>query len=80
MLRRLEPALFAFLALLLLSDNAHAYLDPGTGSILLQGLIGGIAGALFVLRVYWGKLKTLLSPRARRAQVSVPGQQAEEDR
>ena len=25
---------------------AHAYLDPGTGSIILQGIIGAIVGAL----------------------------------
>lgn len=80
MRRRIESVLFAFPVLLLLSGNAHAYLDPGTGSILLQGLIGGIAGALFVLRLYWGKLKTLLSPRARGTPVPAPGPRAEKDR
>jgi len=46
------------IALLLSTQNAYAYLDPGTGSIILQGLIGGIAGTLFAVRLYWGKLKS----------------------
>jgi hypothetical protein len=36
---------------------AHAYLDPTTGSILLQGLLAGVAGATVVLRLYWGRVK-----------------------
>ena len=35
---------------------AHAYLDPGTGSILIQGLIASIAAAGVVLRTYWHRL------------------------
>lgn len=36
---------------------AYAYLDPTTGSILLQGLLAGLAGAVVVLRLYWARLK-----------------------
>ena len=36
---------------------AYAYLDPTTGSILLQGLLAGVAGAVVVLRLYWARLK-----------------------
>ncbi len=32
---------------------AHAYLDPGTGSMLLQLLLGGVAGVLVVGKLYW---------------------------
>lgn len=49
--------ILAGLIFLLSTRNAYAYLDPGTGSMLLQGLIGGIAGGLFAARLYWGKLK-----------------------
>ena len=38
---------------------AHAYLDPGTGSILLQGLFAAVVGGLVTIRLYWAKLKTL---------------------
>ena len=39
---------------------AYAYMDPGTGSLLLQGLLGGIAGAVVVIRLYWHKLTSWL--------------------
>jgi hypothetical protein len=39
---------------------AHAYLDPGTGSILLQAIIGGVASGLFIMRIYWRKIKNFL--------------------
>jgi len=38
-------------------SSAHAYLDPATGSILLQGLLAGIAGLTVVLRLYWARIK-----------------------
>lgn len=40
---------------------AHAYLDPGTGSMILQGILGAIAVAGAVVSVYWNKLKLLVS-------------------
>jgi len=36
---------------------AHAYLDPGVGSYAVQVAIAGMAGALFALRSFWGKLR-----------------------
>ena len=58
-MNRIYMALLAVPALLLFStQDAYAYLDPGTGSMLLQGLIGGIAGGMFAIRLYWGKLKS----------------------
>lgn len=40
---------------------AYAYLDPGTGSILLQGLVAAVAGGIVAAKLYWGKLKEFLS-------------------
>ena len=37
----------------------HAYLDPGSGSFLIQLLIAGIVGAGFLIKVYWKKIKGL---------------------
>jgi hypothetical protein len=39
------------------SAAAHAYLDPGTGSILVQSLLAGIAGAVAVISLYWQRVK-----------------------
>lgn len=43
------------------TGDAFAYLDPGTGSIIIQGIIGAIAGGLVVGRMYWYKFKGLFS-------------------
>jgi len=40
---------------------AHAYLDPGTGSMVLQAIIGAIAVSGAAVSVYWNKLKALFS-------------------
>ena len=48
-----------FASCVALPATAHAYLDPGTGSILLQGLIAAIAAGLAIGRMYWAKLKAL---------------------
>ena len=48
--------------------SAHAYLDPGTGSILLQGLIAGIAGGLVVFKLYWARMKAFFSPNKKEQQ------------
>jgi hypothetical protein len=38
----------------------EAYLDPATGSMILQGLLAGIAGAFVVLRLYWKRFKAFV--------------------
>ena len=54
MRRLLLPAL-----LLALPLDAAAYIDPGTGSLILQGLIAAFAAAAFVIRGYWYRIKAL---------------------
>jgi hypothetical protein len=52
----LAAGLFLWLGL---PGVAHAYLDPGTGSAVIQMLVAGVMGALFLLKVYWRKLASL---------------------
>lgn len=52
----IAPATLFFAALIV---PAHAYLDPGTGSMILQAIIGAIAVAGATLSVYWAKAKQL---------------------
>ena len=40
---------------------AYAYLDPGTGSIILQAIIGVIAASLTAISIYWEKFKSIIS-------------------
>lgn len=39
--------------LLMGTTPAHAYLDPGTGGMLLQLLLAGIAGLIIWLKLNW---------------------------
>jgi len=50
----------AFVALFTLGPtSAYAYLDPGTGSVLLQGAIAAVAGGLLAIRAYWRSIMGL---------------------
>lgn len=42
------------------SPLSAQYLDPGSGSILIQVLIGGLVGLVAALKLYWGKISGLL--------------------
>jgi len=33
-----------------------AYLDPGAGSILLQAVVAGVLGGIFVIKLFWKRL------------------------
>lgn len=53
---------YKFILILLLltlgvSSPAYAYLDPGTGSVMLQGLLAGIVSGLAIVKIYWQRLK-----------------------
>lgn len=37
-------------------DRVEAYVDPGTGSYVLQLLLAGLLGALFALKVFWHRM------------------------
>ncbi len=52
------------LVLLILTRDAHAYLDPGTGSYIFQLVIAGILGASLAIKIYWGKIKIFFSQLA----------------
>jgi len=68
----------AVLAFILVSGQAYAYLDPGTGSYILQLLIAGVLGGLFAIKIYWAKLKAFFQSRFSKAK-SDPGGDAPQD-
>ncbi len=37
-----------------------AYMDPGTGSLFLQLLLGGVAGFLVFVKLFWHRILSLL--------------------
>lgn len=46
------------------SEQAAAYLDPGTGSMILQGIIAGIAVAGFTIKNYWYRIRAFFGKEA----------------
>ena len=38
-------------------DTMVLYLDPGSGSVLIQTLIGALAGVGITLKIYWWNIK-----------------------
>ena len=62
MLMKISVSNLKFLCLIVglvsYTSPAYAYLDPGTGSMLLQGLIAGLAVIMSFLSIYWQKVKS----------------------
>jgi hypothetical protein len=48
---------------LVVSSPASAYIDPGTGSAILQGLLGALAAAGIAAKLYWHRLLRFLGIR-----------------
>ncbi len=48
----------------------RAYLDPGSGSILLQMVIAAALGAAFAVKVYWKKIKGALSKKKSESEIT----------
>lgn len=53
-----------------LPGAAHAYIDPGTGSILLQGIVGSAATAMVILKMYGAKARSKIAAMFGRADGS----------
>lgn len=53
--------LAAFYAIVVFAQPAYAYLDPGTGSMIIQIIIGSIVAAAAAGRFYWSKIKSFFS-------------------
>lgn len=50
-----------FFCSLVFSRDACAYLDPGTGSYIIQILIGTLLGGFFAIKVYWRRIRSYFS-------------------
>ena len=55
--RRSRPVVVLAAALAAAPTEAFAYIDPGTGGMLVQLLLGGVAGALVIVKLYWYRIR-----------------------
>ena len=49
------------IAAVLVPTQASAYIDPGTGSYLVQALVAAVAGSAMAVKAYWHNIKAFLS-------------------
>lgn len=59
MKKGLSLPLLVLMGWLLLEAPVDAYLDPGSGSMLLQILLGGFAAIGVVAKLYWHRVTSL---------------------
>ena len=52
--------LFILIVYFSLLGKSFAYLDPGTGSIILQAILGFIAASIAIVSFYWNKFKMFI--------------------
>lgn len=45
--------------------QSSRYLDPGTGSMLLQVILGGVAGAAVAVKMFWHRILAILPSGSR---------------
>ena len=51
---------YALILITALPVTAFAYLDPGTGSMLMQVILGGIAAVAVALKLFWYRIIAFL--------------------
>jgi len=55
-LSRLDLLLAIALIVALPLQRAHAYIDPGSGSYIIQVMIAAVLGGLYSLKLFWRRL------------------------
>jgi hypothetical protein len=58
----------ALILSLCFSPEAYAYLDPGSGSYMLQILLGTLVAGFFAIKQYWHRLKYFFKKRFRKKE------------
>lgn len=53
------------------------YLDPGSGSFILQLLLGLLLGASVAIKIYWAKIKSLFT--GKRTETVQPADKIDEE-
>ena len=58
-MKRLVPIGIPLLLVLAAETRVDAYLDPGSGSMLVQLLLGGVAGAAVIMKLGWERFRDI---------------------
>lgn len=60
---RYRDHLVAAVVLVALSSPAYAYIDPGSGSMILQGILAAVAAIAVTAKLWWHRLLVVLRIR-----------------
>jgi len=52
-----------FFLVIYFAQPIYGYLDPGSGSVVVQLILGGVAGVAVILKLYWRKLVALFTSK-----------------
>jgi hypothetical protein len=68
-MRRNLATVLAFTGLALLTNAiapacAYAYLDAGTGALVVQWIIAGVVGGGLAIKLFWGRISGMLKKKS----------------
>jgi len=66
-----KTLLTSLIFIILFNNKAFAYLDPGTGSIILQSILGAIAAGASYCAIYWQKIKNFFNKRFKKKNKNI---------
>ena len=52
--------------MVLVAGSATSYIDAGSGSYILQLVVGGIVGAALAVKVFWRRIRTFVGAKLSR--------------
>lgn len=66
------PVLVALYFVCMSESQVDAYLDPGSGSMLVQLLLGGVAGAAVIVKLGWDRFKDVFRSSSAKERETKP--------
>ena len=63
---QLKKSLLLLFSFLIWATPASAYIDPGSGSMIISMLIGFFVSATIAIKTYWRKLKSRFTPNKKK--------------
>ena len=66
-----------FIAIFLWPQAAHAYIDAGSGAMIIQMLLGGLAGLVVALKFYGRSMWSKITGKDKREQDPTPPKEHE---
>lgn len=73
-MKRLFAVLVCAFSSVVFVKQAYAYIDPGTGSMILQAVIAAIVGSAIAIKMFWRRIKSFCLRLAGKGNPKNPSQ------